>query len=255
MPPKARVKAYPIEERHRWVWIWMGDPDRADTSLIPDTHWLDDPAWPAKPGYMMHHSNYLQVADNLCDASHFSFVHATTIGGSVAYAKAMPKIERLDRGVRIVRGLENDEPAPNIRALRPEWDRVDRWNNYDFLVPGILIMDSGSVPTGRGGATGSREDALEFRGCQAITPETDRSTHYFYAQPRNFEIDNDGLSDKVIASLDEAFEEDKRIITGQSRMLAFDPDFKMLPLGIDSGLSQYRWVLNRLIQDEAQQPV
>lgn len=250
IPAAAKVRAYPVVELHRWIWIWMGDPERADVNLVPDAHWLDDPAWTSKPGYMVHKANYLQVSDNLCDFSHFSFVHPKTVGGSVAYARATPKIERTERGVRITRGLDNDEPAPFFVALRPDWDRVDRWNNYDFVVPGVLLMDSGSIPVGRGGATGSREGALEFRGCQAVTPETDHTTHYFYAQPRNFELEDEGLSDKILGMLDAAFEEDRRIISGQTRMLAFDPDFKMMPLGVDSGLSQYRWVLNRLIQQE-----
>ena len=41
IPPQARVRAFPVVEQHRWVWIWMGDPERADASLIPKTPWFD----------------------------------------------------------------------------------------------------------------------------------------------------------------------------------------------------------------------
>ncbi len=44
IPPKARVRTFPVVEQHRWIWIWMGDPERADPALIPDTQWLDHPA-------------------------------------------------------------------------------------------------------------------------------------------------------------------------------------------------------------------
>lgn len=250
IPPRAKVRAYPVVERSCWIWIWMGDPAKADESLLPDTHWLGDPAWRSKPGYMLHNANYMQVADNLCDFSHLSFVHPTTVGGSVAYAKSKPKIERIERGVRITRGLLNDEPAPFVKALRPEWTLVDRWNNYDFLAPGYLLMDSGSVPVGRGGADGSREGALEFRSCQAITPETDHTTHYFFAQPHNFDIDNPATTNAVHQVLVTAFEEDRRMIGGQSRMLHFDPDVPMMAIGADAALAQYRWVLERLIKLE-----
>lgn len=97
-----------------------------------------------------------------------------------------------------------------------------------------------------------REGDFQFHEGQAITPETDHTTHNLYAQPRNVDIDNEGLSDKILATLDVAFEEDKRIITGQTRTLAFDPDFRMLPLAVDPGLTQYRAVLKLLIQQEAQ---
>jgi len=252
IPPTARVRSYPVVERHRWVWVWMGDPGRADESLLPNTHWLDDPAWASRSGYMLHTANYMQVADNLCDFSHLSFVHQSTVGGSVAYAKSQPRVERIERGVRITRGLSNDEPAPFVAALRPEWTKVDRWNHYEFLVPGIFLMDSGSIPVGMGGEGGSRDGAIEFRSCQAVTPETSRTTHYFYAQPHNFDIHDSVLTDKIHGVLDTAFEEDRRIISGQTRMLAFDPQFKMVPLGVDAALSQYRWVLDRLIKQEAQ---
>ncbi|ATE61356.1 aromatic ring-hydroxylating dioxygenase subunit alpha [Thauera sinica] len=252
IPPQTRVRAYPVVERSRWIWIWMGDPERADPALLPDHHWLDDPAWRSLSGYMLHQANYLQVADNLCDFSHFSFVHPETVGGSVAYAKSQPRIERLDNGVRITRGLDNDEPAPFVKKLRPEWKAVDRWNNYEFLVPGVLLMDSGSVPVGRGGAGGSREGALQFRGCQAITPETARTTHYFFAQPHNFGIEDAEVTRKIHQVLIDAFEEDRHIISGQTRMLAFDPDFRMVPLGVDAALSHFRWVMNKRIREEAE---
>jgi hypothetical protein len=49
---------------------------------------------------------------------------------------------------------------------------VDRWNIYDVVLPGVLLMDSGSAPTGTGAPEGKRVDAAQFFGCQAVTPET-----------------------------------------------------------------------------------
>ena len=43
VPPDARVRSYPVVERHCWIWIWMGDPDAADDTLIPDMYWHDSP--------------------------------------------------------------------------------------------------------------------------------------------------------------------------------------------------------------------
>ncbi len=250
IPPSTRVRSFPVVERHRWIWVWMGDPQKADPSLLPDTHWLDDPAWRCLPGYLKHEANYLHVADNLCDFSHLSFVHPNTVGGTVEYAQQRPKVERLPNGVRITRGLNDSGPAPFVKALRPEWERVDRWNWYDFIVPGILLMDSGSVPVGRGGAEGSREGAVEFRSCQALTPETEHTTHYFFAQPHNFSLDDPSVTQAVHDVVITAFNEDKRMISGQSRMLAHDPDFKMLPIGADAALAQFRWVMGKLIEQE-----
>ena len=43
--PSACVRAYPLVERHRLVWVWMGDPALADPARIPDLHWNSDEAW------------------------------------------------------------------------------------------------------------------------------------------------------------------------------------------------------------------
>ena len=43
--PAAKVRSYPVLERHRFVWVWTGDPAAADPDRVPDLHWNDDPAW------------------------------------------------------------------------------------------------------------------------------------------------------------------------------------------------------------------
>src|SRR5271167_4773848 len=37
----AKVRAFPLAERHSLVWIWMGEPAQADTALIPNFSFLD----------------------------------------------------------------------------------------------------------------------------------------------------------------------------------------------------------------------
>lgn len=252
IPPKARVRTMPVVERSRWIWIWMGDPAKADPAAIPDTHWLDDPAWRSKADYIHYDTNYLFIADNLLDFSHLPFVHPTTLGGGEEYAKVRPKVERLERGVRITRWALNIDPPPFVLKVKPEWQgrKVDRWNIYDFTIPGILLMDSGSALAGSGAQDGHREGALEFRGCQALTPETENSTHYFFAHPHNFAIDDPAVTESVHHNVVTAFAEDRAIISAQQRVLALDPGFKMLPLGIDAALSQFRWAVDRDLKAE-----
>ncbi len=88
IPPAAKVRAYPVVERYKWIWVWMGDIDRADPSLIPDTHYLDDAGWRGTPGYMYYDANYLLITDNLLDFSHLSYVHESTL----AARPSMPEL-------------------------------------------------------------------------------------------------------------------------------------------------------------------
>jgi phenylpropionate dioxygenase-like ring-hydroxylating dioxygenase large terminal subunit len=256
IPPRAKVRSFPVVERHRWIWIWMGDPDLANPDAIPDTHWLDDPEWRSLPGYIHYDVNYLLICDNLLDFSHLPFVHPTTLGGPEDYAKVQPKIERIENGVRVTRWTLNIDAPPFAAAVK-EWPgKVDRWNLYDFTVPAILLMDSGMAPAGTGAPEGTRVGAIEFRSCQALTPETENSTHYFFAQPHNFALDQPEVTRSVHQSIVDAFAEDRDIISAQQRNLALDPDFKMMPFGIDAALTQFRWVVNQRIEEEraARQP-
>ena len=34
IPPGAAVRAFPAVERHRWVWVWTGEPAKADPVLL-----------------------------------------------------------------------------------------------------------------------------------------------------------------------------------------------------------------------------
>lgn len=251
VPPNARVATFPVVERHRWIWIWMGDAAKADPALIPDTHWLDDPAWRSLTGYTHYDSNYLLICDNLLDLAHLPYVHPTTLGGSEDYARSPVEVERIDRGLRVTRWALNITPPPYIQKVRPYDGPVDRWNIYDFVLPGIFLMDSGMAPAGTGAPEGTRRDAVEFRGCQALTPESETSTHYFYAHPHNFAIDRPEVTASIHASIVEAFQEDRAMVMAQARNLALRPDFKMTAIRADAALSQYRWIVDRALEAEA----
>lgn len=255
IPPTMRVKTFPAVQRSKWIWIWMGEPDRADPELIPDTHWLDDPGWRSLEGYTHYHTNYLLIADNLLDLAHLPYVHPTTLGGSEDYAANLPKIELKERGIHVTRWAMNTQPPSFVQKVRPFPGKVDRWNIYDFLVPGIFIMDSGMNAAGSGAQEGNRSDAAEFHGCQALTPETESSTHYFYAHPHNFAIDRPDVTASVHQSVVDAFEEDRAMITAQAASLALKGDFKMQAIRADEALGKFRWLVSKLVKEEDAQRI
>ena len=251
IPIQAKVRTYPIVQRHRWIWVWMGDPAKADESLIPDTQRLDHPDWRSLDGYIHYDVDYLLICDNLLDFSHLPFVHPTTLGGGADYAASQPKVDRIDNGVRITRWALDIDPPPFAAAVKEWGGKVDRWNIYNFTIPALLLMDSGMAPTGQGAEQGNREGAIEFRGCQAITPETETSTHYFFAHPHNFSIDKPDVTRTIHDAVVAAFDEDRDIITAQQNSLALAPDFKMVAFGIDAALNQFRWAVSKRLAEEA----
>jgi phenylpropionate dioxygenase-like ring-hydroxylating dioxygenase large terminal subunit len=255
IPPKTCVKAYPVAERDRFIWIWMGDPALADETQILDFFWHDHSQWRLKPGYIHYQANYQLVVDNLLDFSHLSYVHPTTLG-TASNARTKAQIERLSDGehgqtvggpgLKITRWYLDDEMSPNHKRVASFTGRVDRWQIYQWHAPAFLRMDAGSAPTGSGAPEGRRvPEALQFRHTSVQTPETYRTTHYFFCQAHHFGLDNPALTEAIYQDVVTAFEEDRRVIEAQQRVLDLTPDFKPLITAHDAGLNQARFIIRQ----------
>lgn len=250
VPLFAKVKAFPLVEKATFLWIWMGDPEQADPAQIPDMPWMQSPDWAHIEGYTHYGTNYLLLCDNLLDLAHIAYVHATTLGGDEEYARTPAKIERLSNGLRVTRWTENQNPPPFVQQVKNYTTKVDRWNDYDFLLPGVFMMDSGTVPSGQGGREGGRVDAAGFYSTQAITPETENSAHYWYCQPHNFAVDQPDVTRRVMTAIETAFLEDKSMITAQAEVLARSPNFRMIPIKADEGLTRFRTLVEQRLREE-----
>jgi vanillate O-demethylase monooxygenase subunit len=253
IPPKLRVRKYPIVESGHLIWIWMGDPARADRSLIPEYAPLHDPKWKGLPAYLHYDANYLLIVDNLSDFAHLAFVHTNTLGGSEEYAYVTKPVvvEKQERGFRVERWHMGSESPPFHKRVIPDKDaRVDRRNHVTMLIPGIFYMETMFAPAGQGGEQGKVQNAREYRNCQYMTPETERTTHFFWAYLNNFEGEDSTISRSLLKSLIEGFMEDKAIIERQQKTFDEDPSFQPLAILADAPLAHFRRVLGKLIEAE-----
>ena len=252
VPDKARVRTYPIVSHNKWVFVWMGDPERADTKLLPDNFSCDHPEWTNQPGYMHYDTPYLLICDNLMDFSHLSYVHEKTLGGTPAIAQAIPVIEKIDgpgqQGIKVTRNVPDVPAPPYYRKMRSFDSNVDRWFIYEFQLPGTLLMHSGGRPVTD--AQGDLSNAVRLHSCQTLTPETETSTHYFFQQSHPAGQGDSALTDGIFASLIAAFNEDRDMIGAQYRNILRNPEAPMLPLAIDSALVQFRRLLTQRVSAE-----
>ncbi len=238
IPPKACVPTYTAVQRKRWIWAWFGDPAKADASLIPDTFSLDHPDWRMKPGYKSFPANWLLITDNLLDFSHLSYVHEKTLGGSTAIAEASHEVTENADGLRVLRRVRNTIPAPYHRRVGRFEGAVNRWFDYTLSHTGLFMMHAGVQSADK--ADDDHEGALLFHTCQALTPESPQSTHYFFAQAHAFALDDATVTESVYQSVANAFDEDLRMIAAQQRNLAAFPGEAMVPIGADGALTRYR---------------
>lgn len=250
IPQTAKVKTYPVVERYHWIWIWMGDPALADPAAITDFHWLDDPNWGAKSSYLHVDANWQLVVDNLLDLTHLAFVHETTIGNLALAEHAQVKVARAADNVIVTRWIIDQAPPPTFKKVGGFSGNVDRWQIINFAPPSFLRLDVGATPTGTGAPEGKRVGGINMRNLNAITPETETTSHYFWGQAHDFDVKNRETTDKIFDQIQTAFLEDVEIFSAQQRNLNLVPNPPQLDIAADAGTIQARRILLRLHNEE-----
>lgn len=180
-PKSYRIPTYPLVEHGIWAWIWMGDPEKADISLLPDLHEIGavGEGVHIRPMYVEHvDGRYQLLNDNLLDLSHIAVLHNSSIG-TMENASVPEEFERRPGVVGSKRVMRN-APAPDVyRALGIDVDRIDRISGMRFYLPGFHAgLDESTYPKGHAKAG---EYIAWARVFHAITPETTNTTHYFFA--------------------------------------------------------------------------
>lgn len=250
VPPTAKVRSYPVVERYHWVWIWMGDPALADPAKIVDYHWLDDDNWGARSSYLHVKANWQLIVDNLLDLTHLAFVHETTIGNSALVDNASVKVTRGPEEVLVTRWIINSPAPPTFVKAGGFTEPVDRWQIIDWRPPAFLRLDVGATPTGTGAPEGKRVGGIEMRNLNAITPETENTSHYFWGQAHSWDVKNGKLSDMLLEQIRMAFHEDVAVFEAQQRNLDMIKNPPQLDINADTGVIQARRIMDRLHAEE-----
>jgi vanillate O-demethylase monooxygenase subunit len=224
--PKMRVKSYPAIERYRFVWVWIGDPDRADEAALPDYHWNDDPAWRGDGQATLFNCDYRLVLDNLLDLTHETYVHATSIGHPTLPSIPFDTTSD-DSSVTVQRWTLDREPPPFWAALikrgRGYTGRCDRWQISHFVPPCHMDIHVGVAPAGTGAPQGDRSAGVSAVVLDSITPATPTSCWYFWSIVRDFCLDDDALTRRMVADNAKIFEEDRRVLEAQQQALLANP--------------------------------
>ena len=252
IPPTACVAPFPVAERDGMVWIWPGDAARANTAQIQRYPWHDTPGWAHRGKRNAVQSDYMLILDNLLDLTHVGYVHKSTIGGQPdAHSSAEMKIMRHDDGVSVVRWLRNSLPPPTYVQAAGFKGRVDRWIEIDYK-PGLLTINAGAKDVDTGAYEGDREGGFFLRSAHAVTPETDRSAHYFWTIAHKVREDWPDLTQRVFEEIDAAFAEDKVIIESQFVRLQQQPMPALVSIRNDGPqIHAHRIHAQRLAQEQA----
>ena len=255
IPSCARVRSYPTIEKHKAIWIWMGDKP-ADPSKVPDFSVLDNvPEMHAtKRDSITINANYELIVDNLLDLSHTSYLHEGILGNADTVESEI-MVDQEGEDVVVSRYATNCV-APGMFAQFWPKDpgRVDKFTRMRWMPPSTLRLVTGTCAIGAVPESGTGYHAIHM-----LTPETDKTSHYFFTAVRFNVLTPDDklnaqLQDKIAKMRRFAFQEqDAPVIEAQQRIIdnAVTPVDPVI-LAIDVGPVRYKRILQKLI--EAEQP-
>ena len=257
VPPGARVRAYPAVEQDALVWVWMGDPEKADRSLL--THYPyhnDSRNWPHQHTTLYLRSGYLLVLDNLMDLSHLGYVHKGTVGGdATTHVEAKMRTLRTPNGVRFDRWMLDSVPPPTYVKAVGFKGKVDRWQEIEFVAPNAVIQWNGAIGAGTGVLRdwkydSPREDCFSFRLFHGITPETEHSTYYFWSSANCYNQNDPTATSQLFEEIARTFEQDKAVLEAQQQRLLELPDGPLVEIHGDAARIHARRAIDRMIANE-----
>lgn len=254
IPDRAKVRAYPLEERYGIVWIWCGEAEAADPNLIPDV----SPAVASEPhsgfsGYLHTQAEYELIIDNLMDLSHADYIHQGSLNTGGMLSKIKPKVQTEDDVVEAYWRYEAEVAQPVVRSAIPDPEgRVEQSFRMRWQAPSNLLLWATVRNLDQDVTTTS-----EAVTAHLLTPETADSTHYFFLLQRNWGKGDAELNSIMEKGVVEAFvSEDKPILQSVKEAMRGEEFWSLDPLilSCDLGPVHARRALARLIRKEKENP-
>jgi phenylpropionate dioxygenase-like ring-hydroxylating dioxygenase large terminal subunit len=254
IPRGAAVRRYPTVLRHRAVWIWPGQPDRANPAQIPDYSFMTT----AHPnavftGYLPTACNFQLATDNIMDLTHADYLHIGTLDTRGAASRTRPQVRQENSSVVCNWWLPGSHVmgvfAPLLN-LADENEPVDQWLEVRWEPAALMLLRAGVTRAGR-----PREEGLDSLAVHLMTPETESTTHYFFGSARNFRPEDAALNEQIRAGVTAAFTyQDKPVLEAQQRSIGGQNLLRLKPVVLpgDAGALRVRRALDDLLAAESQ---
>ena len=106
----------PWPKHAEWVWIYMGEAEKADASRIPEYPWFIREGWKARTGHLYVKCNYKFIIDNLLNMAQPAL--CAPAHHRQRRASSRTRRSRLTRNantVRLARKMYDIEPPPTYK--------------------------------------------------------------------------------------------------------------------------------------------
>lgn len=244
VPPQACVRPYLVAERDGWVWLWIGDPEKADPARVPALPYFDVPEWAGFQKYFHVDAACQLFIDNLLDLSHVAFTHGDSIGSaSGADADVDLEVTVEGEGIRGRRVVHNVEPGNFIRSWGGFEGLIERHSSYLWRPPSVMEIRSRFSDAAR---------AITIMIINPITPETAATSHFWIGWARDFNLEDVAETARAVEQNTQVILEDVRVIEAQQDRLNKYPELKAVPIAADKAVIAVHRFLGRLHDAQAQ---
>lgn len=256
IPPRACVRAYPVVERDNWVWVWMGDPAKADETLIPHAVGPSDPAWNVKTSHMHVQADYRLEIANLADLTHLVWTHRDTLGAHdlvtrEGFVNIKPRFTMLGNAMQTNYVVRRVPINTFLAHLFPPEASFDLEFDITHTLPCTWVLHFRAYLADdkeEGPPTGTL--VADTWSCQAVTPRDADNVDYYYSWGSSRECEFPGLSDLLCDNLDDAFTEDRHVLEAQYVRWKEKPDYPMVDIVHDAGPTRMLWLLDKALKAE-----
>jgi vanillate O-demethylase monooxygenase subunit len=244
VPYGARVASFPVHEAGPFVWVWLGDPRRAATSLPPRLPWLEDPGWARLGGERTVAAGFMLLHENALDRTHFAFVHPDTAHRGYLDAEPLLQVEVTETSVSYAREF----PAGPLTAwqsaatgLPADATCVQRESGV-FVSP-ALHVDHMEI------AAGERVFRTVF--VRAFTPVDASTTQVVWEVARDYAQD-DGMATEGLRRIHErTMDEDEPLLVAIQESVDRDGASRPVNAAADVATVKAHAIVRRLLEEES----
>ncbi len=233
VPDRARIDAYPTEERYGMVWVFMGDLPESERYPIPPFPEFDDREnWRPVETEFTWKADANRVVENGIDIAHTSFVHPGFGYREMADKNHIAKIERDEYSGSSSCVMYPPPMAGNAGLMRfVRKDKAETHVHPGFYLSGHCVRLHIQV-----------NSWMEMVIFDANTPVDENTTRSFVIQVRNFF--KWGMFDKgSVKRTQKVFQEDAEIVESLSPHYLSDTLEAEVSVEQDKFMSAWRKVL------------
>jgi len=150
-PKRARVDAYPVQERLGYVWVFLGDLPEDERPQLPGflAQYEDGATWRAVRLRRDWRANWARVHENLLDTSHLYLVHS--FGRHLPSKMKIWPTERTAWGGRVVQRFgskPNRESITAVNAAQAASTREESVVELEFSIIGLMHQNTQQMISG-----------------------------------------------------------------------------------------------------------